>query len=335
MKTAFVTGSAGFIGYHISKKLLENGWRVVGIDAFTDYYDIQLKKNRNQLLQKYKLFSPVEGRIEDTNILKNILDQFEPNILIHLAAQAGVRYSRENPKSYLETNLIGSFNILDLIKERKPEHILIASSSSVYGYTDNMPFNENQKSDFQLSFYGATKKALEAMSHSYSHNYLIPTTLFRFFTVYGPWGRPDMALYKFTSSILSGDEINVYNHGDMIRDFTYIDDLVESIFLLIHKKPSMPVSRDKNYFNDSISEVAPWRVINIGNSKPVQLLKYVEEIERILEKKAKINLTKMEIGDMQSTWASNDLLREITGFTPATSLKDGLENIFLGSKNII
>ena len=325
MKTAFVTGSAGFIGYHISKKLLENGWRVVGIDAFTDYYDVLLKKNRNQLLQKYKLFFSVKGRIENSNILKKILDKFEPNILIHLAAQAGVRYSRDNPKSYLETNLIGSFNILDLIKERKPEHLLIASSSSVYGYTENIPFDENQKSDLQLSFYGATKKALEAMAHSYSHNFLIPTTLFRFFTVYGPWGRPDMALYKFTNSILSGDKINVYNRGNMIRDFTYIDDLVESVFLLIEKKPLMPERRYKKYPNDSISQVAPWRVINIGNSKPVQLLKYIEEIEKILEKKAKVNLAKMEIGDMQSTWASNNLLREITGFTPVTSLRDGLE----------
>ena len=321
----FITGSAGFVGFHLSQKLLNIGFRVVGLDAFTDYYDVSLKRKRNELLCGYGNFTSVEGRLEDYNLLKKIFDDFKPEIVIHLAAQAGVRYSRENPRSYLETNLVGSFNILDLVKNYEVKHLLIASSSSVYGANKVLPFKENDKCDFQLSFYASTKKAIESMSHAYSHNYSIPITLFRFFTVYGPWGRPDMALFKFTNAIISNKKIDVFNRGNMERDFTYIDDLVEAIYLLIKKPPLNEKRSNRKYNNDSLSDYAPWRVLNIGNTKPIKLMKYIKLIETALGKKAKINFLPMQIGDMKLTWSDNNLLKEITGFEPKTSLELGIK----------
>ena len=324
-KIIFITGSAGFVGFHVSQKLLKNGWSVVGLDAFTDYYDVSIKRKRNKLLCHSNYFTSIEGRLEDHDLLKNIFDTYKPEIVIHLAAQAGVRYSRENPRSYLETNLVGSFNILDLVKNYKVKHLLIASSSSVYGANKVLPFNENDKCDFQLSFYASTKKALESMSHAYSHNYSIPITLFRFFTVYGPWGRPDMALFKFTNSIINNKKIDVYNRGNMERDFTYIDDLVEAIYLLINRPPLNDKKTNCKYNNDSLSHDAPWRILNIGNTKPIKLMKYIKVIETALGKKAKINFLPMQIGDMKSTWSDNNLLKEITGFEPKTSLEFGIK----------
>ena len=260
MKNAFITGAAGFIGFHLVKKLLSNNWNVVGLDALTDYYDVNLKKDRDKILLKNKNYISYIGFLEDIDLLNKICEKHNPNIIIHLAAQAGVRYSINNPSSYVKSNLIGTFNILELSKKYLPDHLLIASTSSVYG-NNNLPFHENQKCDEPISFYAATKKSNEIMAHSYAHLFGIPTTIFRFFTVYGPWGRPDMALYKFTKKILSGEYIEIYNNGDMKRDFTNVKDLVEAVKLLIDVKPTNKNNRSSQIDGDSISESAPFLAI--------------------------------------------------------------------------
>ncbi len=237
MKKAIVTGSAGFIGFHLSKRLLENGYEVLGIDGLTDYYDVNLKKSRNLLLKSYNKFLFMNEMLEDKLSIEKIFSDFNPNIVVHLAAQAGVRYSIESPESYVNSNLIGTFNILEALRKIKCSHFLMASTSSVYGGNKNMPYKERSNTDTQMSFYAATKKSNEVMSHSYSHLFDIPTTCFRFFTVYGPWGRPDMALFKFTRKVLAGEQIDVYNFGKMKRDFTYIDDLVTAIIKLTEVIP--------------------------------------------------------------------------------------------------
>ena len=319
-----VTGSAGFVGFHTCQTFLWYKWKVIGLDAITDYYDVNLKKDRHKILEENRDFKSYEGFLQDQKLLEEIFSKHKPNIIIHLAAQAGVRYSIENPISYVESNLIGTFHILEMARKYKPEHLLIASTSSVYGSNKEMPLHENQKSDTQMSFYAATKKSNEVMAHSYSHLYDIPITTFRFFTVYGPWGRPDMALFKFTSSIISGKPIDVYNNGNMVRDFTYISDLVNAIYLLTDKIPFLPRNRDKDIMHDSISDVAPFRVVNIGNSRPINLLDFIAELEKVLGINAKKNYLGMQDGDIHKTHSDISLLETLIGTQSKTTVNEGI-----------
>ncbi len=321
-ETILVTGSAGFIGFHLCELLLKQKYFVVGIDSLTDYYDQNLKLDRLKILCKYKKF--VDVRLDITNFEKlfKVFEKYNPKCVIHLAAQAGVRYSIENPRSYLNSNINGTFNLLELIKIKKIKHTLIASTSSVYGSNIEMPFLENQKTDHQISFYAATKKSCEILSHSYSHIYNLPITNFRFFTVYGPWGRPDMALFKFVKAIHEKKTIDVYNYGEMKRDFTYISDLVEAISLLIK---CIPEKGKKISQYDSLSPVAPWRVINIGNSKVKSLSDFIKEIETNLGCTALKNYLPMQKGDVKETFANNHLLYSLTGFKPKIDIKKGIK----------
>ena len=324
-KNILVTGSAGFIGFHVCKYLLSNGFNVLGYDAMTDYYDVNLKKNRNTILLKSSSYQNITGLLENKDLLLNTIKSFDPNIVIHLAAQAGVRYSIENPESYINSNIIGTFNLLEILKKKDIRHLLMASTSSVYGANEELPFVENQKTDHQISFYAVTKKSNELMTHSYSHMYSLPITMFRFFTVYGPWGRPDMALFKFTKRILKNEAIDVYNYGKMKRDFTYVDDIVKAIFLLMNEPPSN-LNENKNlYSKDTLSKVAPWRVVNIGNTKPVELMNYVRAIEKELNMKSKINYLPLQPGDVPETVSNVDLLKYLTGFKPNTDISYGVK----------
>ena len=290
----------------------------------TNYYDVNLKRDRHSILKKNPSFLAYKGLLQDQKLLNEVYERHKPNIIIHLAAQAGVRYSIDNPISYVESNLIGTFHILELARKHKPEHLLMASTSSVYGSNIDMPLNENQKSDTPMSFYAATKKSNEAMAHSYSHLYHVPITMFRFFTVYGPWGRPDMALFKFTRNMLSGQPIDVYNNGNMVRDFTYISDLVNAIYLLTDKIPLLPRNRDKQIKHDNISDVAPFRVVNIGNSKPINLLDFIAELEKVLVINAKKNYLGMQDGDIHKTHSDISLLENLIGSQPKTTVNEGI-----------
>ncbi len=323
MKTAFITGSAGFIGFHVCKKLLSIGWKVVGIDGMTDYYDVELKKSRNCILKKSKNFVFKHCLLEDKKLIEDIFSEFKPQIVIHLAAQAGVRYSMEKPQEYVQSNIVGTFNILEFLKEYKCEHFLMASTSSIYGSNEQLPFGENDKCDSQKSIYAATKKAAETLSHTYSHLYDIPTTCFRFFTVYGPWGRPDMALFSFTEKMLNSEPIDVFNMGDMLRDFTFIDDLVEAISKLLEVVPSANSSKD--FAQDSLSDIAPWRVVNIGNSQPRTLMDFITALENALNIKAIKRFLNLQPGDIKETHSDNSLLKDLTGFEPKTNLETGIE----------
>ncbi|MBY5935547.1 GDP-mannose 4,6-dehydratase [Tateyamaria omphalii] len=326
MPKALITGAAGFIGYHLSKRLLADGYEVIGFDAMTDYYEVALKERRQQMLLQNSAFRAVNERLEADGVLMDLITAEKPDVIVHLAAQAGVRYSIDNPRSYVEANLIGTFNLLEAVRANPCSHLLMASTSSVYGANTEMPYAETHKADSQMSFYAATKKANEAMGHSYAHLYDLPITMFRFFTVYGPWGRPDMALFKFTKAILNGDAIDVYNHGDMRRDFTYIDDLVSGIAMLIDAAPVRPGPGETVPEGDSLSPVAPYRVVNIGNSEPVQLMAFIEAIEAALGQEAKKNFMEMQPGDVPATWADGTLLNTLTGYGPQTSVHDGVAN---------
>ena len=319
-----ITGSAGFVGFHTCQTFLRNKWKVIGLDAITDYYDVNLKKDRHKILEENHDFKSYKGFLQDQKLLEEIFFKHKPNVIIHLAAQAGVRYSIENPISYVESNLVGTFHILEMARKYKPKHLLIASTSSVYGSNKEMPLHENQKSDTQMSFYAATKKSNEVMAHSYSHLYDIPITTFRFFTVYGPWGRPDMALYKFTSNILSGKAIDVYNNGDMVRDFTYVSDLVNAIYLLTDKIPILTRNKEKKIKHDSISDVAPFRVVNIGNCNPINLLDFIAELEKVLGINANKNYLGMQDGDIYKTHSDISLLEKLIGAQPKTSTNEGI-----------
>ncbi len=323
MKRALVTGSAGFIGYHISKRLLDDGWQVVGLDALSPYYDVALKERRHAMLAENAGFRPVIGRLETPGLLDEILSE-GIDAVVHLAAQAGVRHSIEAPEDYLNANLIGTFRLLEAARAHPVSHLLAASTSSVYGANTSMPYAETDKADTQMSFYAATKKATEAMAHSYAHLYGTPTTMFRFFTVYGPWGRPDMAHYKFTRAILEGRPIDIYNHGRMRRDFTYIDDLIEALVRLIPQAPKRPASPDQIEKGDSLSPVAPFRIVNIGNSEPVELMDYIRAIERACGCEAQKNFMEMQAGDVPATWADTSLLKRLTGYVPATPVNEGV-----------
>jgi|TARA_Y200000002_G_scaffold382193_1_gene398433 UDP-glucuronate 4-epimerase len=318
-----ITGTAGFIGFHLAKLLLEEGHTVHGYDGMTNYYDVTLKQKRHEILFEKSKFSATKGMLEDYTKMDLVAKQFKPDIIVHLAAQAGVRYSLENPRSYIDSNIVGTFNVMEIARKIKIKHLLIASSSSVYGANAEMPFVEKEKADTQLTIYAATKKANESMAHSYSHLWKIPTTMFRFFTVYGPWGRPDMALFKFVDAIFQGKPINVYNQGDMYRDFTYVGDIAQSIKLLSEIIPNS--SNNTKVLNiDSLSPVAPYRIINIGNSKKIKLLDFIDVIEKIIGKKAIRNYMPMQKGDVSATWADNSLLKSLSTYIPETKFEDGI-----------
>jgi UDP-glucuronate 4-epimerase len=324
MKTALITGSAGFIGYHLARLLLDEGWRVVGYDGMTDYYDVALKQRRHAMLSDNPNFAAHEGMLEDFDQLHALAMAERPQVIIHLAAQAGVRYSLENPRAYVNANLVGTFNVMECARELGVEHLLMASTSSVYGANTAMPFDEGQKTDTPLTLYAATKKANEVMAHSYAHLWNLPTTCFRFFTVYGPWGRPDMALFKFTRGILEGAAIDIYNHGEMYRDFTYISDLVDAIRLLIDQPPQRPASAAEIASGDSLSPAAPWRVVNIGNSNKVRLMDFVTAIEEECGREAVKNFLPMQAGDVPATWADANLVKTLTGYAPQTPFREGV-----------
>ena len=308
----------------MAKKLLEMGHQVLGIDSMTDYYDVRLKEGRNQLLVKFPQFSFSKTRLEDQKELENLVEDFSPRVIIHLAAQAGVRYSLDNPRAYLDSNIVGSFNILEIARKLCVDHLLMASTSSVYGANKEMPFDENQYTDNPLTFYAATKKANEIMAHSYSHLWGLPITMVRFFTVYGPWGRPDMALFKFTKGIIEGTPIDIYNHGNMWRDFTFVDDLVTAVFLLIEIIPKRLTAGEKIKVCDTLSPVAPFRLVNMGNSKKVKLITFIEAIEKAIGKKALRNYMEIQAGDVPATWADTTLLKYLTGYKPKTDVPEGV-----------
>ncbi len=324
MKRVLITGTAGFIGFFLAKLLLREGFVVHGYDAMTDYYDVALKNRRHQMLLQSETFSATEAYLEEENTFLNVAIDFKPDVIVHLAGQAGVRYSLENPRAYLDSNVIGTFNVLEAANELAVRHLLMASTSSVYGANENMPFVETEKADTPLTFYAATKKATEAMGHSYAHLWNLPITMFRFFTVYGPWGRPDMAHFKFTMGILEGTPIDIYNNGEMYRDFTYVEDLVLGIRLLIDAVPQRPISAEDIAPGDSLSPVAPYRIVNIGNSEKVKLLDYIEAIESAIGKKAIRNYMDMQTGDVPATWANAHLLKELTGYQPTTGVREGI-----------
>ena len=325
MRTVLVTGTAGFIGFHLARVLLAEGFRVVGIDAMTEYYDPALKRRRHALLRESNAFSAEEFDILDHARLSAFARQAEPEAIVHLAAQAGVRYSLEHPRTYVDTNVTGTFNVMECARELGVRHLLMASTSSVYGANEDMPFAETQQADTPLTIYAATKKANEMMGHSYAHLWGLPTTMFRFFTVYGPWGRPDMALFKFTKGIVEGTPIDIYNHGQMWRDFTYVEDLVRGIRLLIDAVPERPASREDIVPGDSLSPVAPFRIVNIGNSDKVRLEDFVDAIEQELGKKAVRNYMGMQTGDVPATWADAALLKRLTGYAPQTDIREGVK----------
>jgi UDP-glucuronate 4-epimerase len=324
MTKVLITGSAGFIGFHLARLLLDEGFTVHGYDGMTDYYDVRLKQRRHQMLLQNPGFTMTEGMLEDQQRLDATVDAFEPDVIVHLAAQAGVRYSLENPRAYLDANVIGTFNVMEAARRLSIRHLLMASTSSVYGASEDMPFTETEKADTQLTIYAATKKATESMSHAYAHLWNLPTTMFRFFTVYGPWGRPDMALYKFVDGILDDRPIDIYNDGDMYRDFTYVTDLVRGIRLLIDAIPERPETLEAIEPGDSLSPVAPWRIVNIGNSDKVRLLDFIEAAEESLGRKAIRNYMPMQKGDVPATWADATLLQRLTGYRPQTDFRVGV-----------
>ena len=319
-----VTGAAGFIGFHVSQRLLAAGHQVVGIDNLNDYYDISLKQARLDQLSSVN-FQFVKMDLADTLAMAALFAEQKFDRVIHLAAQAGVRYSLENPHAYAQANLVGHLNVLEGCRHNKVQHLLYASSSSVYGLNRKMPFSTNDSVDHPVSLYAATKKANELMSHTYSHLYGLPTTGLRFFTVYGPWGRPDMALFKFTKAMLEGKSIDVYNFGKMKRDFTYIDDIVEAIIRLQDVIPE-PNSEWTVETGSPATSSAPYRVYNIGNSSPVELMDYITALEEAIGVKAEKNMMPMQPGDVLETSAETQPLYDLVGFRPQTSVKDGVKN---------
>jgi UDP-glucuronate 4-epimerase len=327
-----VTGVAGFIGMHSAKKLLDDGHEIIGIDNLNDYYDVSLKEDRLKTLEGYQNFRFVKLDIKDQKDMLSLFKKELPQRVLHLAAQAGVRYSIQNPYIYIDSNIQGFINILEGCRAIKTEHLVYASSSSVYGGNAKAPFSEHDNVDHPISLYAATKKANELMAHTYSHLYQIPTTGLRFFTVYGPWGRPDMALFLFTKAILKDQPIDIFNHGKMIRDFTYVDDIVESLIRIIDKVATPNTSFDaKN--PDPATSHAPYRIFNIGNNQPTPLMDYIEAIESALDKKAIKNLIDMQPGDVPLTSADTSELNQWVNFKPNTSIKEGVKRFVDWYKN--
>lgn len=318
-----ITGAAGFIGFHLSQKLLDKGHTVIGIDNLNDYYDVKLKEDRLAILKKHVNFKFNKISLEDRAAVNKVFENYKPNCAINLAAQAGVRYSLQNPHAYVDANIVGFVNLLEACRHNQVEHLIFASSSSVYGANTNMPFSVHDNVDHPVSLYAATKKANELMAHTYSHLYGLPATGLRFFTVYGPWGRPDMALFLFTKAITEGKPIQVFNHGKMRRDFTYIDDIVEGVVRLVDKKPqpNPDWSGDKP---DPATSYAPYRLYNIGNNQPVELMKYIETIEQALGKEAIKEFLPLQAGDVPQTYANVDDLMQDVGFKPETTIEEGI-----------
>ncbi|WP_009631239.1 NAD-dependent epimerase [Synechocystis sp. PCC 7509] len=324
MKKILVTGAAGFIGFHLSKYLLSINVQVFGLDDLNDYYDVNLKLDRLALLKKYPNFHFHKINLADGEEVAKLFTQTNFDIVVNLAAQAGVRYSLKNPHAYINSNLIGFTNILEGCRYSEVQHLVFASSSSVYGANTKMPFSTHDNVDHPISLYAATKKANELLAHTYSHLYKLPTTGLRFFTVYGPWGRPDMALFMFTKAILAGQPINVFNQGKMQRDFTYIDDIVEGVVKVMDKTPK-PNPKWSGDAPDTSTSNAPYKIYNIGNSQPVELMYFIKVLENCIGKEAKKNLLPMQLGDLPATYADiNDLYNDV-GFKPTTSIEIGIE----------
>lgn len=324
IEKVLVTGAAGFIGFHLCQLLLEEGIGVVGVDVMSDYYDVTLKRSRQNILCSNQGYRAEEFDILDMDRLGALVDEIRPDAIVHLAAQAGVRYSLQCPRTYVETNVVGTFNVMECARRTGVGHLLMASSSSVYGNNPDQPFFETHRTDEPLTIYAATKKSSEVMAHAYAHLWKIPTTMFRFFTVYGPWGRPDMALFKFTKGILEEKPIEIYNNGEMYRDFTYVGDLARAIRLLIDTPPS---HSDPNLTDTAASQAAagPFRIVNVGNSEPVKLTDFVDILEECLQKKAIRKYMDMQKGDVPATWADSSLLWRLTDYGPATNIRAGID----------
>ncbi len=316
-----VTGAAGFIGFHLARRLLERGDSVVGLDNLNAYYDVALKEGRLALLREHRAFEFRKVDLADRAAMESAFERYDA--VVNLAAQAGVRYSIENPYAYIDANVMGFVNVLEGVRRHGTGHLVFASTSSVYGLNAKMPFDEGQNTDHPVALYAATKKANEAMAHSYAHLFGIACTGLRFFTVYGPWGRPDMALFKFTKGILAGEPIPVFNEGRMIRDFTYVDDIVEGIVRVIDRPPKPDPAWD-NSNPDPATSSAPWRIFNIGNHQRVELMTYIHALEAALGRKAKLELLPMQAGDVAATEADTSALEEVTGFRPNTPVEEGI-----------
>jgi len=325
MKTIIVTGSAGFIGSSVCIKLLERGESIIGIDNHNDYYDPKIKEARYERLKKFPNYQHYRVDLSDQKNLEDVFKIYKPQKVINLAAQAGVRYSMENPLAYITSNIVGFANILENCRQYKIEHLVYASTSSVYGANTKMPFSEHDSVNHPLSVYAASKKSNELMAHSYSHLYKLPTTGLRFFTVYGPWGRPDMALFKFTRSILEEKPIDVFNHGNHTRDFTYIDDIVEGVIKTLDNNATSNINW-KSIQPDPANSIAPWCIYNIGNNKPVKLMDYIDALEKALGKKAKLNFLPLQPGDVPDTYANVDNLKEKFNYKPSTTVIEGVSN---------
>jgi len=323
-KTYLVTGAAGFIGFHLAKRLLAEGCSVIGLDNLNDYYDVELKKARLAILEEDSNFRFVFAHVEDRLAIERLFAENTIHIVIHLAAQAGVRYSLQNPHSYIQSNIVGFLNILEGCRHHDVEHLVYASSSSVYGANEKMPFSTSDNVDHPVSLYAATKKSNELMAHTYSHLYNLPTTGLRFFTVYGPWGRPDMALFLFTKAILNNEPIKVFNNGQMQRDFTYVDDIIEGLVRIIQSPPKENQDFDRAA-PDPGSSYAPYKIYNIGNNKPVQLMELIQVLEQCLGMEAKKEFLPMQPGDVASTYANVDSLITEMGFQPKTSIDVGVK----------
>ena len=319
-----ITGRSGFIGMHLSKKLLDQGHQIIGLDNLNDYYDVQLKKDRLEILNGYDHFTFYEADLSDREAVEAIFDKEKIDVVINLAAQAGVRYSLENPHAYVDSNLVGFVNILEACRHHEIKHLIYASSSSVYGANVKMPFSTDDEVNHPVSLYAATKKSNELMAHTYSHLFNVPTTGLRFFTVYGPMGRPDMAYFSFTKKILAGETIQVFNSGEMMRDFTYIDDIVEGIVRLIDQPPKPNPDYDREHPKASESH-APYKVYNIGNNQPVKLMDFIQTIEKHLGIEAKKEFLPMQPGDVKATYADIDKLQQATGFKPSTTIDQGIK----------
>jgi len=320
-----VTGSAGFIGSELCLRLLKQGKKIIGIDNHNHYYDPKIKENRLKRYSKNKNYTHLRIDLSDKKAIENAFDKNKPHQVVNLAAQAGVRYSIENPMAYINSNIVGFTNILEGCRHHKIKHLIYASSSSVYGANTKMPFSEHDNVNHPLSLYAASKKSNELMAHTYSYLYKLPTTGLRFFTVYGPWGRPDMALFKFTKAILEDKPIDVFNHGKHTRDFTYIDDIVEGIIKTIDNPATANVNWNSNKPDPATSK-APWRIYNIGNNNPVKLMDYINALEQTIGKKAKINFLPLQAGDVPDTFASVDNLKEKFNYNPSTSVAKGVSN---------
>lgn len=325
MINVLITGAAGFVGYHLSKKLCESNYNVVGLDNLNDYYDVNLKLARLEELKHYTNFNFTKIDLVDRNKLFELFKSNKFDYVINLAAQAGVRYSIENPYAYIDSNIVGFINVLEACRNNPVRHLIYASSSSVYGANVKQPFSEDDNVDHPVSLYAATKKSNELMAHTYSNLYGIPTTGLRFFTVYGTYGRPDMAYFSFTKNIIEGKPIKVFNNGDLERDFTYIDDIVEGIFRLLDKEPQQLSNWDREKAQPSTS-FAPYRVFNIGNNKPVKLIEFINTLEEAIGKKAVKEFLPMQPGDVYSTYADIKYLNDLVNYKPSTNIKDGLNN---------